>query len=122
MSLSVVFRVQAALFAFFGVMMLLAPGALMVTFNVEGSGTAEDIMRGLSLMALGMAYISWQMPSWTSENIKSVGMFFAILHALWVLLTLFQISSGAFPAGAANIIGNIGPDVVLAILFFWKSR
>jgi hypothetical protein len=122
MSLSLVFRLQAALFTFFGAMMLLAPGALMATFNVEGSGTAEDIMRGLSLMALGMAYISWQMPSWASENIKSVGMFFAILHALWVLLTLFQISTGAFPAGAANIIGNIAPDVVLAALFFWKSR
>ena len=122
MSLSLIFRLQAALFAFFGAMMLLAPGALMGSFNVEASTIAEDIMRGMSLMALGMAYISWQMPSWASENIKSVGMFFAILHALWVLLTLFQISSGAFPAGAANIIGNIGPDVVLAFLFFWKSR
>ena len=122
MSLSLVFRLQAALFTFFGAMMLLAPGALMGSFNVEASPIAEDIMRGMSLMALGMAYISWQMPSWASENIKPVGMFFAILHALWVLLTLFQISTGAFPAGTANIIGNIGPDVVLAILFFWKSR
>jgi hypothetical protein len=49
-------------------------------------------------------------------------MFFAILHALWVPLTLFQISTGAFPAGVANIIGNIAPDFVLAILFYWKSR
>jgi len=122
MSLSLVFRLQAALFTFFGAMMLLAPGALMGSFNVEASAIAEDIMRGLSLMALGMAYISWQMPSWAGDNIKSVGMFFAILHALWVPLTLFQISTGAFPAGAANIIGNIAPDVVLAILFYWKSR
>ena len=122
MSLSLVFRLQAALFTFFGAMMLLAPGALMGSFNVEGSAIAEDIMRGMSLMALGMAYISWQMPSWAADSIKSVGMFFAILHALWVPLTLFQISTGAFPAGAANIIGNIAPDVVLAILFYWKSR
>ena len=122
MSLSLVFRLQAALFTFFGTMMLLAPGALMGSFNVEGSAIAEDIMRGMSLMALGMAYISWQMPSWAGDNIKSVGMFFAILHALWVPLTLFQISTGAFQAGAANIIGNIAPDVVLAILFYWKSR
>jgi len=32
------------------------------------------------------------------------------------------MSSGAFPSGVANLIGNIGPDVILAILFFWKSR
>jgi len=122
MSLSLVFRLQAALFAFFGTMMLLAPSALMASFNVEGAGIAADIMQGMSLMVLGMAYISWQMPSWAGDHIKSVGMFFAILHALWLPLTLFQISTGVFPAGVANIIGNIAPDVVLAILFFWKSR
>ncbi len=70
MSLSLVFRLQAALFTFFGAMMLLAPGALMGSFNVEGSAIAEDIMRGMSLMALGMAYISWQMPSWAAEQHK----------------------------------------------------
>ena len=122
MSLTLVFRIQAALFAFFGTMMLLAPGAMMASFNVEASAIAEEIMRGLSLMALAMAYISWQMPGWVGDNIKSIGMFFAILHALWVVLTLFQISTGAFPSGAANIIGNIAPDAILAILFFWKSR
>ena len=122
MSLTLVFRLQTALFAFFGTMMLLAPGAMMASFNVEASAIAEEIMRGLSLMALAMAYISWQMPVWVGDNIRSVGMFFAILHALWVVLTLFQISTGAFPSGAANIIGNIAPDVILAILFFWKSR
>lgn len=122
MSLTLVFRLQAALFAFFGTMMLLAPGAMMASFNVEASAIAEEIMRGLSLMALAMAYISWQMPGWVGDNIKSIGMFFAILHALWVVLTLFQISTGAFPSGAANIIGNIAPDAILAILFFWKSR
>ncbi len=122
MSLSLVFRIQAALFTIFGAMMLLAPGAMMASFNVEANAVAASLMQGMSLMVLAMAYLSWQMPSWAGDHIKSVGMFFAILHALWIPLTLFQISSGAFPSGAANIIGNIGPDVVLAILFFWKSR
>ena len=117
MSLSLVFRIQAAMFAIFGVLMLLAPGAMMSSFNV-----AESLMQGMSLMVLGMAYLSWQMPSWASNNIKSVGMFFAILHALWIPLTLYQMSAGAFPSDVTNLIGNIGPDVVLGILFFWKSR
>ena len=43
MSLSLVFRLQAALFTFFGAMMLLAPGTLMGSFNVEASAIAEDI-------------------------------------------------------------------------------
>ncbi len=122
MSLSLVFRIQAAMFAIFGVLMLLAPGAMMSSFNVAESAVAESLMQGMSLMVLGMAYLSWQMPSWASDNIKSVGMFFAILHALWIPLTIYQMSSGAFPSDTTNLIGNIGPDVVLGILFFWKSR
>jgi|TARA_B110000003_G_C16399134_1_gene437556 hypothetical protein len=122
MSLSLVFRIQAVMFAFFGLMMLVMPGAMMAGFNVAESVVAEGIMQGMSLMVLGMAYLSWQMPNWVSDNLKSVGMFFAILHAVWIPLTLFQVSQGIFPAGLANILGNIGPDVILAILFFWKSR
>jgi len=79
-------------------------------------------MQGMSLMVIGMAYLSWQMPNWASDNLKKFGMFFAILHAVWIPLTFWQISQDVFPAGMANILGNIGPDVILAILFFWKSR
>ena len=122
MTLSLVFRIQAVMFAFFGFMMLIMPGAMMAGFNVTESVVAEGLMQGMSLMVIGMAYLSWQMPSWASNNLKSVGMFFAILHAVWIPLTLFQISQGLFPAGMANILGNIGPDIILAILFFWKSR
>ena len=122
MTLTLVFRIQAIMFAFFGFMMLIMPGAMMAGFNVTESVVAEGLMQGMSLMVIGMAYLSWQMPSWASANLKSVGMFFAILHAVWIPLTLFQISQGLFPAGMANILGNIGPDVILAILFFWKSR
>ena len=122
MTLSLVFRIQAVLFAFFGVMMLAIPAAMMSSFNVGDNAMAAEMMRGMSLMVLAIAYLSWQMPNWVGDNLKSVGMFFAILHALWIPLTVFQMSQGAFPSDMANVLGNIGPDVVLAILFFWKSR
>ena len=122
MTLSLVFRIQAVMMAFFGVMMLAIPAAMMSSFNVGENAMAAEMMRGMSLMVLAIAYLSWQMPSWAGDNLKSVGMFFAILHALWIPLTVFQMSQGAFPSDMANVLGNIGPDVVLAILFFWKSR
>ncbi len=122
MTLSLVFRIQAVMFAIFGFMMLLAPGAMMASFNVAESVVAQSLMQGMSLMVIGMAYLSWQMPSWAGDNLKSVGMFFAILHVLWIPLTVFQMSQGVFPSDMANILGNIVPDVVFAILFFWKSR
>ncbi|SVC19130.1 uncharacterized protein METZ01_LOCUS271984 [marine metagenome] len=122
MTLSLVFRIQAAMFAIFGFMMLLVPGAMMASFNVAESVVAQSLMQGMSLMVIGMAYLSWQMPSWAGDNLKSVGMFFAILHVLWIPLTVFQMSQGVFPSDMANILGNIVPDAVFAILFFWKSR
>ena len=76
MSLTLVFRIQAVMFAIFGVMMLLAPGAMMASFNVTESAVAEGLMQGMSLMVLAMAYLSWQLPNWAADSIKSVGMFF----------------------------------------------
>ena len=124
MTLSLVFRIQAVMFAIFGFMMLIMPGAMMSSFmpDVGENAVAESIMQGMSLMVLAMSYISWQMPNWATDNIKTVGMFFAIVHVAWIVLTIFQMTSGAFPSDTANLVGNIGPDVVLAILFFWKSR
>ena len=122
MTLSLVFRIQAVIMTIFGVMMLAVPATMMSSFNVGENAMAAEMMRGMSLMVLAIAYLSWQMPNWVGDNLKSVGMFFAILHALWIPLTVFQMSQGAFPSDMANVLGNIGPDVVLAILFFWKSR
>ena len=122
MTLSLVFRIQAVMFAFFGVMMLAIPAAMMSSFNVGENAMAAEMMRGMSLMVLAIAYVSWQMPTWAGDNLKTVGMFFAIWHVLYLVLSAYQMSTGAFPSDTANIAGNLGPDVVFAILFFWKSR
>ena len=122
MTLSLVFRIQAVIMGIFGVAALLVPAAMMSGFNVEASSDSVNLVRGMSLMVIAVAYISWQMPTWASDNLKTVGMFFAIWHVVYALLSGYQLSTGAFPSDVANLIGNLGPDVVLAILFFWKSR
>ena len=122
MTLSLVFRIQAVIMGIFGAAALLAPASMMGGFNVEATAGAVDIMRGMSLMVIAVAYISWQMPTWAGDNLKSVGMFFAVWHVIYALVSGYQISVGAFPSDAVNLIGNLGPDIILAILFFWKSR
>ena len=122
MTLSLVFRIQAVMMAFFGVMMLAIPAAMMSSFKVGENAMEAEMMRGMSLMVLAIAYISWQVPTWVGDNLKTVGMFFAIWHVLYLILSAYQMSTGAFPSDTANIDGNLGPDVVLAILFVWKSR
>ena len=122
MTLSLVFRIQAVMMAFFGVMMLAVPAAMMSSFNVGENAMAAEMMRGMSLMVLAIAYVSWQLPNWVSDNLKTVGMFFAIWHLVYLVLSGYQMSTGVFPADMANILSNTGVDLVFAILFFWKSR
>ena len=122
MSLSLVFRLQAALMAIFGIGMLLSPASLMAGFNVGENALAANMMQGMSLMVIAIAYISWQMPNWAGDNLKSVGMFFALWHVIYLILSVYQMMTGMFPSDGANLIGNLGPDVIFAILFFWKSR
>ena len=121
MTLSTVFRIQALVFALFGVLMLFMPGSMMESFGVESSETMTGVLQNMSIMVLGIAYISWQMPSWVGDNLKTVGMFFAILHVAFVIIAFYHMSIGLFPFDAANIGGAL-PDAVLAILLFWKSR
>jgi hypothetical protein len=121
MTLSLVFRIQALVFAFFGVLMLLMPASMMESFGVESSATMAGVLQNMSVMVLGVAYLSWQMPTWAGDNIKTVGMFFAIFHVAFMVIAFYHMSIGLFPFDAANIGGAV-PDAVLAILLFWKSR
>ena len=121
MSLSTVFRIQALVFAFFGAFMLLAPAAMMGSFGVESSAMMAGVLQNMSVMVLGVAYLSWQMPNWVGDNLKTVGMVFAIHHVAFMVISFYHMSIGLFPFDATNIGGSV-PDAVLAILLFWKSR
>ena len=121
MTLSTVFKIQALVFALFGALMLLMPTSMMESFGVESSATMAGVLQNLSIMVLAMAYLSWQMPNWVGDNLKTVGMVFAILHVAFIVISFYHMSIGLFPFDAANIGGAL-PDAVLAILLFWKSR
>ena len=121
MTLSKVFRIQALVFALFGVLMLLMPGSMMESFGVESSVTMAGVLQNMSIMVLAMAYLSLQIPNWVGDNLKTVGMVYAILHVAFMVISFYHMSIGLFPFDAANIGGAL-PDAVLAILLFWKSR
>ena len=121
MTLSLVFRIQALVFTIFGVLMLLMPASMMESFGVESSATMAGVLQNMSVMVLAMAYLSWQMPNWVGDNLKTVGMVYAILHVAFMTISFYHMSIGLFPFDATNIGGAL-PDAVLAILLFWKSR
>ena len=123
MTLSTVFKIQAFVFAFFGAFMLIAPGAMMETFAGPGQSAPmfAGVLQNMSIMVLSMAYLSWQMPNWVGDNLKTVGIVYAILHVAFMVISFYHMSIGLFPFDAANI-GSALPDALLAILLFWKSR
>ena len=59
MTLSTVFRIQALVFAFFGVFMLIAPGAMMETFAGPGQTAPmfAGVLQNMSIMVLAMATV-----------------------------------------------------------------
>ena len=122
MSLILVFRIQAVIFGIFGLGALLTPALMLGSFGFEITMASANLMQSISLMLIAMAYISWQMPIWASDNLKTVGMFYAVWHVIYMILSGWQISMGVFPGGLGGILNQIAPDLLLAILFFWKSR
>ena len=58
-------------------------------------------------------------PSWVVDNLKKVGTIFGVyVNLALVAIQLFQISTGAeqfYPGGMI-------PALILAALFFWKTR
>jgi hypothetical protein len=103
--------------------MLIAPAAMMETFAGPGQSAPmfAGVLQNMSIMVLAMALLSWQMPNWVGNNLKTVGRVFAILHVAFIGHIVLSLSIGLFPFDAANIGGAL-PDAVLAILLFWKSR
>ena len=103
MTLSLVFRIQALVFALFGVLMLLMPASMMESFGVESSVTMGGVLQNMWVMVLAMAYLSWQMPNWGGDNLKTVGMVYASLHVAFMIISFYHMSIGLFPFDATNI-------------------
>lgn len=122
MTLTLVFRIHTVLFALLGVVALFTPEVVVESFNVGENAMLATVFQGMSLMMLAMAYISWQIPVWAGDNLKSAGMFFAVFNLSSVLMTLFHHFTGDILLNASSAIGNLSPSVILMILFYWKSR
>ena len=125
MTLTLLFRIQAVVMAFFGVGMLFAAGALIESFGISATENPmmPTIMQQLSILPLPFAYFSWKAPDWVGSNLKAVGMFSAVVHFAFIVVGLYQHTNGAFPLDSfAQAAQNLGPDVILGILFLWKSR
>jgi hypothetical protein len=73
----------------------------------------------LAVPFFALGIFTWMAPSWVGDNINKVGMIFGV----YVNLALAAVQVFHISTGAANFdpMGMI-PALLLAALFFWKTR
>ena len=120
MNLRTIFKAQAVILLINGL------GSLFLTsIFIQQAGwtpTADLITIG---QFLGVVFIvngiwSWRFPDIAAENLKSIGMLFAICGLLFTLITLFHIVTGAVAGATAYV--NIILTALFAIGFYFYSR
>ena len=119
MTLANLFKAQAIFVWLYAALFWVAPH-----IAAQGPGwtlTPDTISFGqvLAIPLIALGYFSWMAPSWVGDNINKVGMIFGVYTNLaLVAVQVFHISTGAANFDPMAMI----PALVLAALFFWKTR
>ena len=121
MNLKLVFRIFAGFGAFFALMSLLAPDAMMESYGIELSSDSSLLIQFMVMVQLMFAIVVWQLPSWLGANLAKAGPTFIVLSLLPVAMNIFHVATGVLPASVAQIVES-GVWVVFAALFYFYSK
>ena len=119
MTLSNLFKAQAIFVWLYAALFWVAPEMASqgpgwtLTPNMVSFGQVLAV----PLFALGL--FSWMAPTWVGDNLNKVGTIFGVYINLGlVAVQLFHITTGAANFDPMGMI----PALILAALFFWKTR
>ena len=121
MNLKLVFRIFAGFGAFFAIMSLLAPDAMMESYGIELASDSSLLIQIMVMIQLMFAIVVWQLPGWLGENLAKAGPTFMVLSLLPVAMNIFHVATGVLPASVAQIVES-GVWVVFAALFYFYSK
>jgi|TARA_B100000809_G_scaffold166932_1_gene164287 hypothetical protein len=118
MTLTHVFRAQSVFLAIWVVLMWFAPEISHQTSGWETTPNLISLGQFLGTAMLAFTVIFWMMPTWAGDNLNQP----AIIMGVYLNILFF--ATGVFQAatGAANFDPSSAAMLVLAGLFFWKSR
>ena len=121
MNLSLLFKIQGVVLIVNGLGSLFL-GSIWIALGTGWEATPDLItfgqFTGVVLFVVGIW--SWRFPDIASENLKSIGMLFAIGGLLFTLIILFHIVTGAVAGATAYV--NIILTALFAIGFYFYSR
>ena len=121
MNLNLIFKAQAIVLIINGLGSLFL-GSLWIAQGTGWEATPDLIAFGqfTGVVLLVNGIWSWRFPDIAAENLKSIGMLFAIGGLLFTLIILFHIVTGAVAGATAYI--NIILTALFAIGFYFYSR
>ena len=121
MNLKLVFRIFAGFGAFFALMSLLAPDAMMESYGIELSSDSSLLIQFMVMVQLMFAIVVWQLPSWRGEKLAKAGPTLMVVSLIPVAMNIFHVATGVLPASGAQIVES-GGWVVFAALFYFYSK
>ena len=123
MSLSLIFRLNAAFALLWAIQLVFMPNMMFAMYGWAPSIGLTALAQAAGTAMTGIAILSFGLPNWTSEHqLKTAAKSVGLVAALFVLLQLYQILiSGAAPGAAMDWIST-AITALFAIGFFAKSR
>ena len=123
MSLSLIFRLNAAFALLWAIQLVFMPNMMFAMYGWEASTGLTALAQAAGTAMTGIAILSFGLPNWTSEDqLKTAAKSVGLVAVLFVLLQLYQILiSGAAPGAAMDWIST-AITALFAIGFFAKSR
>ena len=120
MNLNLLCRINGVWIGLNGLSAILMPDMWFNMAGLEASSAAYAAAGGLGVAVIGLALISWRTVDIAGDAIKSYGMLFGIIHVLFLLLTLYQMTVGLFGGPPAYM--NIVVSIIFGAAFFYYSK
>jgi hypothetical protein len=123
MSLSLIFRLNAAFGLLWGIQLIFLPNMMFAMYGWAPSVGLIALAQAAGTAMIGIAILSFGLPNWTSEGqLKTAAKSLALIAVLFTLLQLYQILISQSAPGAAMDSISTAITALFAIGFFMKSR
>ncbi len=123
MSLSLIFRLQAAFALLWAIQLIFLPGMMFAQYQWTPSLELVALGQGCGVAMTALAIIAYQLPNWTTgEQLKNAAKSLAVIAVLFLLLQLYQLLISGMAPGNAMDWGSTVITLLFAIGFYMKSR
>jgi len=123
MSLSLIFRLQAAFAALWAIQLIFLPGMMFAQYQWTPSLELVALGQGCGVAMTALAIIAYQLPNWTTgEQLKNAAKSLAVIAILFLLGQLYQLLISGMAPGKAMDWGSVVITALFAIGFYMKSR